>query len=80
MSDPAVLKQHPAVRAAWVAFDAGDFRGARALLRDVDRSATTVADADALHALERGLAWDWTPVAVGVALLIGWAALFFSSI
>lgn len=84
MSDSAaeapLLKQHPDVRAALAAFDAGDFRSARTQLGQIDRSATTAADIDALRSLDRGLGWDWTPVAVGGALLVGWAALFFGVI
>ena len=83
MSDLApspLLKQHPDVRAAWRAFDAGDFCAARATLRAVDRAETSAADTDALHALDRGLAWDWAPVIVGGALLAGWAVLFFGAI
>lgn len=80
LGDGPLLKQHPDVRAALTAFDAGDFRTARAQLREIDRSETTAADVDALRALDRGLRWDWAPVAVGVTLLAGWAALFFGAI
>ena len=80
MTQGPLLKQHPDVRAAWIAFDAGDFRAARATLRAVDRDATTAADTDALHALDLGLTWDWAPVIVGGILFAGWAALYFGAI
>ena len=75
-----LLKQHPDVRTALATFNTGDFKTARMQLNGIDRAETSAADVDALRTLDRGLRWDWAPVAVGATLLVGWAVLYFGAI
>lgn len=71
-----LLKRHPAVHRAWLAFDRGDHRAAREALAGFDRAEATLADHDALSRMDQGLRFDPAPWIVAAICGAGWAALF----